>query len=37
MKNHAKYDDKLICRFKIDNMNLRNFDLSTQKSEKFAL
>ena len=37
MKNHAKYDDKLICRFKIDNRNLRNFDSSTQKSEKFAL
>ena len=36
MKNHAKYDDKLICRFKIDKRNLRNFDPSTQKSKNFA-
>ena len=36
MKNYAKYDEELTCRFKIDNRNLRNFDPSTQKSKNFA-
>ena len=27
----------MTCRFKIDIRNLKNFDLSTQKSQKFAL
>ena len=27
----------MTCRFKSDMSNLRNFDLSTQKSQKFAL
>ena len=37
MKNDAKFEVELTCQFKIDMMNLRNFDRSTQKSKKFAL
>ena len=37
MKNDAKFEEKLTCRFKIDIRNLTNFDPSTQKSQKFAL
>ena len=49
MKNDAKFEEKLICRFKIDiriltnfdtkidTSNLTNFDPSTQKSQKFTL
>ena len=37
MKNDAKLEDELTCQFKIDMKNLRNFDPSTQKSQKFAL
>ena len=37
MKNDAKLEEELTFRFKIDQRNLTNFDLSTQKSEKFAL
>ena len=37
MKNYAKYDEELTCRFKIDKRNLRNFDPSTQKPKKFSL
>ena len=37
MKSDAKFDEKLTCRFKIDRRNLKNFDLSTQKSQKVAL
>ena len=37
MKNDAKCEEELICRFKIDMKNLTNFDLSTQKSQKCAL
>ena len=34
MKNDTKFEQELTCQFKID---MRNFDLSTQKSKKFAL
>ena len=37
MKNDAKFEEELTCQFKIDMRNLTNFDLSTQKSQKFAL
>ena len=37
MKNDTKFEDKLTYQFKIDMMNLTNFDPSTQKSKKFAL
>ena len=33
MKNGAKFHKDLICQFKIDMMNLMNFDPSTQKSQ----
>ena len=36
-KNDAKLGEELKCRFKIEMRNLINFDLSTQKSQKFAL
>ena len=29
MKNDAKFEEELTCRFKIDIWNLTNFDLST--------
>ena len=29
MKNGAKFEDELICHFKIDMRNLMNFDPST--------
>ena len=29
MKNDAKFQEKLTCRFKIEMGNLKNFDLST--------
>ena len=34
MKNDTKFEDELTCQFKID---MKNFDPSTQKSQKFAL
>ena len=37
MKNDAKFEEELTCRFKIDMRNLTNFDLSTRKSQKVAL
>ena len=37
MKNDAKFEEDLTRQFKIDIRNLTNFDLSTQKSQKFAL
>ena len=37
MINDTKFDEELTCQFKIDMRNLTNFDLSTQKSKKFAL
>ena len=30
MKNDAKFEEELTCRFKIDMRNLTNFDSSTQ-------
>ena len=37
MKNDAKFEEELTCRFKIEMRNLTNFDPSTQKSKKFPL
>ena len=37
MKNDTKFEEKLTYQFKIDTRNLRNFDPSTQKSQKFTL
>ena len=37
MKNDAKFEEDLTCKFKIDMRNLTNVGLSTQKSQKFAL
>ena len=36
-KNDAKFEEESTCQFKIDMRNLKNFDSSTQKSQKFAL
>ena len=35
MENGTKYDEDLTCQFKIDMRNLRNFDPSPEKSQKF--
>ena len=37
MNNDAKFEEELICHFKIDIRNFTNFDPSTWKSKKFAL
>ena len=37
MKNDTKFEEELTCQFKADMRNLTNFDLNTQKSQKFAL
>ena len=37
MKNDTKFEEELACKFKIVMGNLRNFDSSTRKSQKFAL
>ena len=37
MKNYAKFEEELNCRFKTDMRNLANFDPSTQKSQRFEL
>ena len=37
MKNDAKTEEELTCQFKIDMRSLTNFDLTTRKSQKFAL
>ena len=37
MKNDSKFEEDLTCQFKIGMRNLMNFDLSTGKSQKFAL
>ena len=37
MKNDTKFEKELTCLVKIDMRNLTNFDLSTQKSQKFEL
>ena len=36
MKNDAKFEEELNCRFKIDIRYWTNFDLSFRKSQKFA-
>ena len=36
MKNYAKFEEELICHFKVDMRNLTNFDPSTWKSLKFS-
>ena len=37
LKNDEKSEGELTCRVKIDVRNLRNFDSSTGKFEKFTL
>ena len=37
LKNDAKFEEELTCRFKIDMRNLTNFDTSTQKTQKVQL
>ena len=37
LKSDAKFEEEFTCGFKSDMGNLTNFDLSTQKSRKFAL
>ena len=37
MKNGEKAEEELTSQFKTDMRNFTNFDLSTQKSHKFAL
>ena len=37
MKNYAGFEEKLICRFKIDIKNLANFDSTTHKSQKICI
>ena len=37
MKNDTKFEEELTYQFKVDMRNLTNFDLNTQKSQKFAL
>ena len=37
MKNDAKFEEELACRFKIDMKKLTNFYLSSWKPKKFAL
>ena len=36
LKNDAKFEEELTCRFKIEIRNLTNFNLSTQKSQKIC-
>ena len=37
IKNDAKFEQELTCRFKIDMKNLTNLDPSTEKSQKSVL
>ena len=37
LKNDAKLEEELTCRFKTDMKNYTNFDPSSRKSPKFAL
>ena len=37
LKNDNKFEEELTCPFKIDMRKLKNFDTSTQKSQKFVL
>ena len=36
INNDAKIEQKSTCQFKIDMKNLKNFDPSTQRSQKYA-
>ena len=36
MKKDSKFEENLTCQFKTDMRNLTYFDMSTQKSQKFA-
>ena len=36
INDNAKFKGELSCGFKIDTTNLTNFDLSTQKYQKFS-
>ena len=36
MKNDAKIEEELTCRFEIDMGNFTNFDPSTRKCKKFV-
>ena len=37
LESDAKFEEKLICQFKIDARNLTNFDSSTQNTQKVTL
>ena len=37
MRNDAKFEEELTCRFKIDKRILTNFNPTTQMSQKFGL
>ena len=37
IKNYAGFEEKLICRFKIDMKNLANFDPTTHKSQQTCI
>ena len=37
MKNDAKFEKELTCRFKIGMRNMTNLNQSTQQSQKIAL
>ena len=37
MRNDENFKKELICQFKFDTRNLTNFDLSTRKSQEFAI
>ena len=37
LQRDTKFGEESTCRFKIDIRNLTNFDLSTQKSQRFSL
>ena len=37
LKRDAKFGMESTCRFKIDIRNMTNFDLTTQKFQKFSL
>ena len=37
IKNDSKFEEELICQFKIDIKHLSKFDPSTQKFQTFAL
>ena len=36
-KDDKKFEEELTCHFKIDMRNFTNFNLRTQKSQKFAI